>query len=192
MSVDTGITSSASKVLVLSVWDMEVGLGITVLLCKTKVNHIDLVSTLANAHEEVVRLDIAVDEGLGMDVFDAGDKLISEEQHRLEGEFAVAEVEQILQARSKKIKDHCVVITLGSEPAHERNPNAASQRLVDTGFIFELRVLCFDAFELDGNLLTRDDVRSEIDVTETAGAYLAADAVFVADPEILFEGSVVS
>ena len=76
MSIDTGITCSASQVLVLTVWNMEVGLGVTVLLGKTKVDDIDLVATLANPHQEVVGLDITVDERLGVDVLDTRDELI--------------------------------------------------------------------------------------------------------------------
>jgi hypothetical protein len=62
MGVDGGVTGSASQVLVLPIGDMKVGLGITVLLCQTKVNDINLIPTLTNAHEEVIGLDITVDE----------------------------------------------------------------------------------------------------------------------------------
>lgn len=84
MSVDGSVTSSTSQVLVLSVRDVEVGLGITVLLGQTEINHVDLVATLADAHEEVVRLDVTVDEGLGVDVLDAGDELIGEQEDGLQ------------------------------------------------------------------------------------------------------------
>ena len=67
VSVDTGVTGSTSQVLVLSVRDVEVSLGIAVLLGQTKVDDIDLVAALANAHEEVVGLDVAVDEVLLVD-----------------------------------------------------------------------------------------------------------------------------
>ena len=96
MSVDTGITSSTSQVLVLTVRNMEVGLGVTVFLSKTKVNYVDLVTTLANSHQEIVRLDVTVDERLGVDVLDARDELVCQEQNSLQREFAVAEIEQIL------------------------------------------------------------------------------------------------
>jgi hypothetical protein len=73
MGVDRGITSSTSQVLVLPIRDVEVSLGVTVLLGETEIDNVDLVATLADAHEEVVRLDITVDEGLGVDVLNAGD-----------------------------------------------------------------------------------------------------------------------
>ena len=97
VGVDAGIAGGTSQVLVLSVWDVEVRLGSAVLLGETKIDHINLVAALADAHEEVVRLDITVDERLGMDVLNAGDELIGQEEHGLQRELAVAEVEEILQ-----------------------------------------------------------------------------------------------
>lgn len=84
MSVNRGITSSTRQVLVLTVRNVEVSLWVTVLLGQTEINDIDLVATLANAHQEVVRLDITVDEGFGVDVLNAGDELIGEEEDGLQ------------------------------------------------------------------------------------------------------------
>ena len=71
MGVDAGISGGTSQVLVLTVWNMEMSLGVPILLGQTEINDVDLVATLANAHEEVVRFDVSVDEGLGVDVLDA-------------------------------------------------------------------------------------------------------------------------
>jgi hypothetical protein len=185
MGIDRSITGSTSQVLVLPVWNMEMSLGITVLLGQTKINNIDLVATLSNAHKEVVRLDITVNEGLGVDVFDTGDELIGEQQDGLQGELAVAEVEQVLQAGTEKVENHGIVVALGAEPADEGDADTTGQRLVNTSLILELRVLRLDALELDGDLLAGDDVGAEVDVTETATADLSADAVFVTNAEIL-------
>lgn len=100
MSVDTGITSRTGQVLVLTIGDVEMGLGVTVFLGQTEIDDIDLIASLANTHQEVVGFDVTMDEGLGMDVFDPGNELIGQKQDRLQGEFSVAEVEQIFQARS--------------------------------------------------------------------------------------------
>jgi hypothetical protein len=166
VSVDTGVTSGTGQVLVLTVRDVEVSLGVTVLLGQTKVDNVDLVSTLADTHEEVIGLDVTVDEGLGVDVLDAGDELVGQEQDGLQGELAVAEVEEILEGRAEEIEDHGVVVTLGAEPADEGDTDTAGKRLVDTSLIFELRVLGLDAFKLDGNLLTRDDVSAWKNMSE--------------------------
>lgn len=78
MGIDTGVASSSGQVLVLTVRDMEVSLGVPVFLSETEINDIDLVSTLADTHQEVVRLDITVNERFGMDVLDTRDELVSE------------------------------------------------------------------------------------------------------------------
>ena len=78
MGVDACITSSTGQILVLTVWDMEVGLRVTVFLGQSKINHVDLVPALSNAHEEIVRLNITVDEGFGMNILNTRDELIRE------------------------------------------------------------------------------------------------------------------
>ena len=60
MRIDTSVSSSTRQVLVLSVRDVEMGLGVAIFFGETKVNHVDLISALSNTHEEVVRLDVAV------------------------------------------------------------------------------------------------------------------------------------
>lgn len=185
VSVDGSITSSTGQIFVLPIRDMEVGFWVTVLLGQSEINDIDLVATLANAHEEVVRLDVTVDEGLGVDVLNAGDELISEEKNCLQRELAVAEVEQILKGGAKEIQYHGIIVTLGAEPADKGDADTSSKGLVDTGLIFKLGVLRLDALELNGNLFTRDDVGSEVDITERTTTDLTADAVLVADAEIL-------
>jgi hypothetical protein len=185
VGVDGGITSSTGQVLVLTVRDVEVSLWVTILLSQSEVNDIDLVAALADTHQEVVRLDIAVDEGLGVDVLDTGDELVGEEENGLQRELAIAEVEQILQARSEEIEDHSIVVTLSSEPADEGDADTSSEGLVNTGLIFELGVLGLDTLKLDGNLFTRDDVGSEIDITKRSTTDLTTDTVFIADAKIL-------
>jgi hypothetical protein len=185
MGVDGGITSSSCQVLVLPIRDVEVGLGVTVFLGQTEIDDIDLVAALADTHEEVVRLDITVDEGLGVDVLDAGDELIGQQKNSLQGELSVAEVEEILQAGSEEIKNHGIVVTLGTEPADKWDADTTSERFVDTGLIFELGVLGLDRLEFDGNLFTRDDVGTKVDITEAATSDLTTDAVLVADAKIL-------
>ena len=78
MSVDGCITGSSRQVLVFTIWDVKVRLRVAVFLGQTKVDDIDLISTLPNAHQEVVRLDITMDERFGMDILNTGYELISE------------------------------------------------------------------------------------------------------------------
>ena len=78
MSVDGCITGSPRQVLVLTVWNVKVRLWVTVFLCQSEVDDIDLISTLPNPHQKVVRLDITMDERFGVNVFDTGNELIGE------------------------------------------------------------------------------------------------------------------
>lgn len=158
VGVDRGIAGGTGQVLVLTVRDVEVGLGVAVLLGETEIDDIDLVSTLADAHEEVVGLDVAVDEGLGVDVFDTRDELVGEEQDGLEGELPIAEVEEVFEGGAEQVEDHGVVVALSAEPSHERDTDAAGERLVDAGLILELWVLGLDGLKLDGDLLAGDDI----------------------------------
>ena len=158
MGVDGCITRSPRQILVLTVWNVKVRLGITVFLGQSEIDDIHLISTLPNAHQEIVRLDIPMNERFGVDVLDTRDELIGEQEHRLEGELAVAKIEEILQARSEKVQYHGIVITLSSKPTDERNSDSSSQGLVDTSFIFELRMLGLHALQFDGNFFTRNNV----------------------------------
>ena len=95
-----------------------------------------------------------------MDIFDPGNELIREQQNGLQGKFAVAKIEQILQARSEEIKNHGVVITFRAKPADKRDADSSGQGLVDACLIFKLGMLCLDALQFDSNLFTGNDVRT--------------------------------
>ena len=97
MGVDRSVSSSSRQVFVLSVWDVQVCLRVTVFLGETKVNDVDLVAAFADTHQEVVGLDVTVDEVSRVNVFDTGNELIREEKYRLQAELAVAEVEQVFE-----------------------------------------------------------------------------------------------
>ena len=71
MGIDASIASSAGKILVFAVRYVEVSLGVTILLGQTEVDDIDLIASLTDAHEKVVGLDVTMDEGLCVYIFDA-------------------------------------------------------------------------------------------------------------------------
>ena len=158
MGVDGSISCSSGQVLVLTVWDMEVRLWVTVLLGQPEINHVDLIAPLANAHQEVVGLDVTVDEALGVDVLDTRDELVGKEKHGLKRELAVAEVEEVLERWTEQIEHHGIVVTLCAEPSYERDADAAGEGFVDAGLVFELRVLGLHALEFDGDFFAGDNV----------------------------------
>jgi hypothetical protein len=59
--------------------------------------------------------------------------------------------------------------------------------LASTSIVFQLRLISLDALELDGNFLARDDIGSQVDVTEGAAPDLTTDTVFITDTKILWE-----
>jgi hypothetical protein len=72
MRINARIPCSASQILILFVRYVDVCLCIPVLFSKTKVDEVNLVASLAQAHEEVIGFDIAVNKIFSMDVLDSG------------------------------------------------------------------------------------------------------------------------
>ena len=62
------LPSSSSQVLVLSVGNVLSSSVISVFLGQSKVNQEEFVTVATNSHQEVVRLDVAVDEVLVVDI----------------------------------------------------------------------------------------------------------------------------
>lgn len=110
--------------------------------------------------------------------------LVGEKQDSLEGELSVAKVEEVLERGTEKVDDHGIVVALLTVPSDEGNTDTTGEGLVDLGLVLKLRVLSLDGLELDGNLFTRDDVDTKVDVTERTGTNLLTDAVFAADTKI--------
>ena len=101
VSVDASVAGRAGQVLVLAVRNVLVRSIVAVLLRQTEIDEVDLVARLSVSHEEVVRLDVAVDEILIVDELDAADHLVGQHQHRLHGEAARAKVKQVLETRAE-------------------------------------------------------------------------------------------
>lgn len=117
MCVDAHVSCCARQRFALSVGDVLLGLGVAVLLGHAEVDDVDDVGRLGAraADEEVVGLDVAVDEVLLVDCLYAGQHLLGDHDDRLDGEAAVAVVEQVFQRRSEQVDDEDVVQTLLAE-----------------------------------------------------------------------------
>lgn len=126
MGVDGGVTRRAREVLVLTVGDVLVRLGVAVLLGETEVDHVHDLGALAQADEEVVGLDVAVDEVLRVAVLEAAQQLVGDHQHGLELEAAAAVVEQVLERGAEQVDDHHVVLALDAEPPQARHAHCNS------------------------------------------------------------------
>ena len=73
MCVDTGVTCRPRQIFVFSVWYVLLRACVAVLLGKAKVYDIHQIAFLSKTHEEIIRLDIAVDEVLCMNIFHSAD-----------------------------------------------------------------------------------------------------------------------
>ena len=62
---------------------------------------------------------------LGMNVLNTGNELIGKQKNSFQRELPVAEVEEILQARSKEIKNHDIVSKVGSIPMDKGDADAS-------------------------------------------------------------------
>ena len=65
-------------------------------LRQTEINNVYVVLLLADADEEVVRLDITMEEVPRMDKLNSLEHLIGQHKHCFKGEFALAVVEKVL------------------------------------------------------------------------------------------------
>lgn len=74
---------------------------------------------------------------------------------------------------------------LSAKPADERDSNTTGERLEDVSFVLKLGILGLDALELDSDILSRDNVGSEVDETERARSDLVSDTVFITDTYFL-------
>ena len=76
-----------------------------------------------------------------------------------------AEIEEVFEGGTKKVKNHGIVITFCSKPPNERQVNTTCKCLIDLRFIFKLGMLGLHRFKFDGDFLARDNVDPELDVT---------------------------
>ena len=93
MCVDGGIARRSCQILSIAVRNMLASLGVAEPLCQTEINNVYVVLLLADANEEVVRLDITMEEVPRMDKLNSLEHLIGQHKHCFQGEFAFAVVE---------------------------------------------------------------------------------------------------
>ena len=80
---------------------------------------------LVEPHQEVIRLHVSMDEVLPMDKLDPAYQLVSQQENGFEAEFAIAEVEEVLQTRSQELHHHHVVLALAAVVLHKRDPHSS-------------------------------------------------------------------
>jgi len=130
--VDAGITQGA---------DHGVGapIGILNLFAQTDVCRVDRIALRADTHEQVVRLDVSVYVLSRMNVLEARNELIREQQHSLQGELPSAVVEEVLQTGSQELECHHPVLAFRAVPVYSWDAVCAIKVFVDLDLVFELR-----------------------------------------------------
>ena len=98
-------------------------------------------------------------------VADGTNQLICKEEDSFQAKLSVAEVEEILKGWAKKIKNHGIVIALSAEPSDKRDADTARKGFINLGLIFKLGMFSLHGLEFNGDLFSRDDVNSQVDVT---------------------------
>lgn len=94
---------------------------VSVLFGQTKVNDVDLGTTSANTHQEIIGLDISMDKTPCVDVLNSANELIGQEQDCFVCKLAIAIVKQIFERGSQKINYHGVIITFSTIPSNKWN-----------------------------------------------------------------------
>jgi len=181
VGVDTRVARSPRQCLIFSVGNVLVGLGVAVLLGQSVVNDVHMVPLLASSHQEIVRLDVAMQKILGVEILDTRDHLIRKHEDSLQAELAATEIEQVFQTWAEQIDHHDIVIAFHSVPSNTWDADGVAstvQNLVQPRFVQQLWVACLDRLQLDGHGIAVLDVCSLIDVSKRAAANLAANSIF--------------
>lgn len=157
---------------------IAIHLGSTAFRCETQVGHIYLVPLLLHTHQAILRLDVSMDDIIGVDILQATNELVGKHQHRFEREFATAEIEKILQTRAQQIKHHGIVFALGHIGVNSRNTGTTRKRSIEFGLTFEEGRIDGDVFKFDSNLVTGVDVGSLCAVNESQEAIVTRCIAF--------------
>lgn len=148
MVVDARVSSCTAKRMVLI---SAASLGKPVFLGQTKVDSVYYVPSSANAHQEVARLDVAMEDVFGMDILDSRDGLVGNEEDGLERELSVAVIKQILEGWAEKLVDKHIVFALLPEPEDVRDSHSAGERLVRVILALEGLIVISHVGQLQGD-----------------------------------------
>ena len=95
--VDRRVARRPRHVLVLAVGDVLVAPRISIFFSEPEIDDVDHMLSFPEPDQEVVRLHVAVDEALRVDVFQPRNELVRQHQHRLEVELPSTVIEQIFE-----------------------------------------------------------------------------------------------
>lgn len=111
-------------------------------LGRAKINNVDDVALGTGSHKEILGLDIAMEQVLGVDVLESRKELVGDQEDSPERKGPVAVVEQVLKVGAKEVHDEDVEVILIAEPPDTRDSHTPGQRRVRFLLVAEIiRVL---------------------------------------------------
>ena len=125
---------------------------------QARVHNVDDVALGAGSHEEILRLDIAMEQVLCVDVLESSKELVGDEEDGFERKGPVAVVEQVLKRGPEEVYDKDVEVIVIPKPPDTRDSHSTGQRCVRVLFVAERRRALLVVRELEGNLVTPFDV----------------------------------
>jgi hypothetical protein len=143
--VDTRVANGAPKP---KTFDIFMPFGIPEFLSQAEIDGIKYISSLPNPHQEIVWLDIAMEEALGMDIFDSRNGLVGDEEDGLERKLSITVVEKIFERWAENVVNQHEEVALLPKPADLRYSHSAEKRFVRFLLTFELRVAISNMCEL--------------------------------------------
>mmetsp|Transcript_112186 Transcript_112186/g.302751 ORF Transcript_112186/g.302751 Transcript_112186/m.302751 type:complete len:209 (-) Transcript_112186:3-629(-) len=181
MRVDAHVAQSASRPASPTALHMLLRARIKPITGHAEVDHPHGVCTGIAADQKVVGLDISVEQTYLVHMLQAIHHLVSQAEHRLQPQALLAEVEQILERRSKQLRDHHVAKVLGLECMHERYAASALEQAASPEFSFQVLMVTLGRLHLDGNVLARLSVLAHEHFAEGPHANFRADGVASTD-----------
>lgn len=123
VSIHRCIPGRASELFLIFIRNVFARLRVAVPLREAEVDHVDDVLCLlgGDAHEEVVRLDVPVDEVVVVEELDPLKQLVRKHKHRFQRKLPLTLGEEVLEALAQEVHNHRVVVTLNSKPVHLGN-----------------------------------------------------------------------
>ena len=119
MCVNGSVPSRSGQVLVFSIRYVHSNASVIVLFSETKVDQEKFIAVTTDAHQKVVRLDVAMNKELVVDKLNASDHLVCEHEHRFQCKTSSAKCKQIFKGRSQKFEDKYVVSMFLAAPAKQ-------------------------------------------------------------------------
>lgn len=85
---------------------MRAGFGISVTLCKSKIDNEDNIFFIAFANHKIISFDVSVNKALAMNGFEPVNNLYSDLEDSTDGEPSLIGLKQILEGTIKQINNH--------------------------------------------------------------------------------------